>query len=42
VLDNVQWADWTQDGQSLALIRPWPGGGGQKEFPSDNVIYSAK
>jgi hypothetical protein len=42
VLDNVQWADWTPDGQSLAVIRPGPGGGGQLEFPSDNVIYSAK
>jgi eukaryotic-like serine/threonine-protein kinase len=42
VLDNVQWADWTPDGQSLAVIRPGPSGGGQLEFPSDNVIYSAK
>ena len=42
VLDNVQWADWTPDGQSLAVIRPGPSGGGQLEFPSDNVIYSPK
>src|SRR4051812_3933588 len=42
VLDNVQWADWTPDGQSLAVIRPGPSGGGQLEFPSGNVIYSPK
>lgn len=42
VLDNVQWADWTPDGQSLAVIRPLPGGLGELEFPSGNVIYSPK
>ncbi|HKU26511.1 MAG TPA: serine/threonine-protein kinase, partial [Candidatus Sulfotelmatobacter sp.] len=41
VLDNVFWADWTPDGQSLAVIRPDNRtGGGQLEFPSGNVIYS--
>jgi Tol biopolymer transport system component len=42
VVDNVFWADWTPDGQSLAVIRPGPGGQGQLEFPSGNVIYSPK
>ncbi len=42
VVDNVFWADWTPDGQSLAVIRPGPSGGGQLEFPSGNVIYSPK
>jgi eukaryotic-like serine/threonine-protein kinase len=40
LLDNVLWADWTPDGQSLAVIRPGPRGGGQLELPSGNVIYS--
>lgn len=42
VLDNVLWADWTPDGQSLAVIRPVPGQGSQLEFPVENVIYSPK
>jgi eukaryotic-like serine/threonine-protein kinase len=42
VVDNVFWADWTPDGQSLAVIRPGPNQGGQLEFPSGNVIYSPK
>src|SRR3954468_12719054 len=42
VVDNVFWADWTPDGQSLAVIRPGPSQGGQLEFPSGNVIYSPK
>ena len=39
VLDNVFWADWTPDGQSLAVIRPSLAGLGHLEFPSGNVIY---
>lgn len=42
VVDNVFWADWTPDGQSLAVIRPGPNGGGQLEFPAGNLIYSPK
>lgn len=40
VVDNVLWADWTPDGQSLAVIRPGARNTGQLEFPSGNVIYS--
>jgi Tol biopolymer transport system component len=39
VLDNVLWADWTPDGQSLAVIRPTIGALAQLEFPIGNVIY---
>jgi eukaryotic-like serine/threonine-protein kinase len=42
MLDNVLWADWTPDGQSLAVIRPSQPGTGQLEFPSGNVIYQPK
>ena len=42
VLDNVQWADWTPDGQSLAVIRPGPAEAGNWSFPSGNVIYRPK
>ena len=42
MLDNVLWADWTPDGQSLAVIRPGQPGTGQLEFPSGNVIYQPK
>jgi serine/threonine protein kinase/sugar lactone lactonase YvrE len=39
VLDNVLWADWAPDGQSLAVIRPSPGRSGHLEFPPGNVLY---
>ena len=39
VLDNVLWADWTPDGQSLAVIRPRPSGTARLEFPAGNIIY---
>jgi Tol biopolymer transport system component len=39
VLDQVMWADWSADGQSLAVIRPG-GNGNRLEYPIDNVIYS--
>jgi serine/threonine protein kinase/dipeptidyl aminopeptidase/acylaminoacyl peptidase len=42
VFENVMWADWTPDGQSLALIRPGVGGTAHLEFPPDNVIYEPK
>jgi serine/threonine protein kinase/Tol biopolymer transport system component len=38
VLENVWWADWTPDGQSLAVIRPGISGA-HLEFPSGSVIY---
>ena len=42
VLENVLWADWTPDGQSLAVVRPNPAGIGQLEFPAGNVLYEPK
>ncbi len=36
------WADWTPDGQSLAIIRPAPGVLSHLEYPIDNVIYEPK
>lgn len=45
VLDNVQWADWTPDGQDLAAIHSPPVIGGVTntlEFPLGNVIYHPK
>ncbi len=42
VLDNVMWADWTPDGQSLAIIRPAPGVLSHLEYPVDKVIYEPK
>lgn len=39
VLDNVYWADWTPDGQSLAVIRQTLGINTRLEFPAGNVIY---
>ena len=42
MLENILWADWTPDGQSLAVIRPGATGAGQLEFPVGNVIYEPK
>ncbi|MGA8273877.1 MAG: protein kinase [Candidatus Sulfotelmatobacter sp.] len=42
VFDNVTWADWTPDGQSLAVIRTATGTGSHLEFPAGNVIYEPK
>ncbi len=42
VPENILWADWTPDGQSLAVIRPGATGAGQLEFPVGNVIYEPK
>ncbi len=39
VIDAVTWADWTPDGQSLALIRTSNTSLGHLEFPAGNVIY---
>jgi len=39
VLDGVFWADWTPDGQSLAVMRQGLGRNIHLEFPVDNVIY---
>ncbi len=41
VVDQVWWADWTPDGQSLAVVRPNPGGA-HLEFPVGTVIYSPR
>jgi eukaryotic-like serine/threonine-protein kinase len=39
VVDKVEAADWTPNGESLAIIRTRDRGGNQLQFPSDNVIY---
>lgn len=40
VFDNVTGADWTPDGQNLAVIRSGPPNGNRHlEFPPGNVIY---
>jgi eukaryotic-like serine/threonine-protein kinase len=39
VIDKVFWADWTPDGQSLAVIRSGVPGYTHLEFPSGKVIY---
>ncbi len=41
VIDKVAWADWTPDGQSLAVIRTSTRGY-HLEFPSGNVIYEPR
>jgi Tol biopolymer transport system component len=42
VADNVLWADWTPDGQSLAVIRSSTNGVVRLEFPPGNVIYEPR
>jgi Tol biopolymer transport system component len=42
VTDNVAWADWTPDGQSLAVIRVNGSGAAHLEFPAGTVIYQPK
>ncbi|HME34688.1 MAG TPA: protein kinase [Candidatus Sulfotelmatobacter sp.] len=42
VIENVLWADWTPDGQSLAVIRPHSSGTAHLEFPVGNVLYEPK
>jgi serine/threonine protein kinase/Tol biopolymer transport system component len=39
VLDNVFWADWTPDGQSLAVIRSSTGAATHLEFPAGKALY---
>ena len=39
VLDNVFWADWTPDGQSLAVVRRSSSGVAHLEFPAGQTIY---
>jgi len=38
VLENVQWADWSPDGNNLAIVRD-VGGRNQLEFPIGKVLY---
>jgi len=38
VLEDVQWADWSPDGNSLAIVRD-VGGRNQLEFPIGKVLY---
>jgi eukaryotic-like serine/threonine-protein kinase len=38
VLENVQWADWSPDGNSLAIVRD-VNGRNQLEFPMGKVLY---
>jgi eukaryotic-like serine/threonine-protein kinase len=39
VVDNVFWADWAPDGQSLAVVRRSPTGITHLEFPAGSPIY---
>ena len=41
-VDNVLWADWAPDGQSLAVVRASNIALSQVEFPAGNVIYEPK
>jgi eukaryotic-like serine/threonine-protein kinase len=38
VLENVEWADWSPDGNNLAIVRD-VGGRNQLEFPIGKVLY---
>jgi Tol biopolymer transport system component len=38
-IDSVFWADWTPDGQSLAVVRRSPDGVMHLELPAGNPIY---
>jgi serine/threonine protein kinase len=40
VLDGITWADWTPDGQTLAVIHPTAAGIAKLEYPPGNVIYT--
>jgi serine/threonine protein kinase/Tol biopolymer transport system component len=42
VVDKVFWADWTPDGQSLAVVRESSAGRLHLEFPPGNVIYEPR
>ncbi|HEY6769891.1 MAG TPA: protein kinase [Candidatus Sulfotelmatobacter sp.] len=39
VLENVSWADWAPDGQSLAVVVPTGSSIEHLEYPAGNVIY---
>jgi Tol biopolymer transport system component len=38
ILDDVQWADWSPDGKSLAIVRD-AGGKTRLEYPAGKVLY---
>ena len=38
ILNDVQWADWSPDGQNLAVVRD-VGGRNRLEFPTGKVLY---
>jgi Tol biopolymer transport system component len=42
VLDNIMWADWGPDGQSLAVVRAANGALSHLEYPIGNVIYEPR
>ena len=42
IIENVLWADWTPDGQSLAVIRSTLSGRTHLEFPAGTVLYEPK
>ncbi len=42
VFENVTWADWAPDGQSLVLVRPSKVSVSHLEFPPGNVIYEPR
>jgi serine/threonine protein kinase/Tol biopolymer transport system component len=40
VFENIQWADWSPDGNSLAIVRD-AGGRNRLEYPPDKVLYES-
>ena len=38
IMNNVQWADWSPDGKSLAVVRD-AGGRNRLEYPVGKVLY---
>jgi serine/threonine protein kinase len=40
VLEEIAWADWTPDGQGLAVVHASNGGTAVLEYPPGNVIYT--
>jgi Tol biopolymer transport system component/predicted Ser/Thr protein kinase len=40
IRENVEWADWSPDGNTLAIVRD-VGGRKRLEFPPDKVLYQA-
>jgi Tol biopolymer transport system component len=41
VMENVEWADWSPDGNSLAIVRD-VGGRKRLEFPPEKILYTGE